>query len=361
MMRQKRNGTTRASRCGGLPARFDLRRGVVGAGLAVALIFGTLALPTAQEASSGEHQPSQAAAPPADDGDSIHFAPQARKLSIYEQMVRVQITNLDVSFEAPEAYRESFAFWTGRMKNVSKTELIEFMMTSMEPNPEGMIPFKRRAKRFMIEMMKDGRPSEPYGPLQRQVTTLVWEGLLDRFGNVVKLEKVAGEDNPAMEDLSFPLMNSVQPKVEPMILRKGEGFKDVAHLPLPSRIKIKGIENVGLVRTREYILDQVMNTRANFRIVTTFTNDPNAMPDAADTFCTISGGGEGTASFDLRRGVFISQRDVATLRIDIEAPLRPLPGKPETNEGGRATSRLDLEIRTTLRQKVRRVWGEDKD
>lgn len=361
MMRRQRIESTRAQWSGALPKRSHLRRGVAAAGLVMTLGMATLALGAAQEAASGHHEPPQAAGSPAGNGEPIRFTPKARKLSIYEQMVRVQISNLDVSFEAPEPYRESFAYWIGRMKNVSKTELIEFVVTSMEPNPEGMIPFRRRAKRFMIEIARDGRPMEPYGSLQRDVTTLVWEGLLDRFGNVVEMEKVAGVDNPNMEDLSFPLLNSVQPKLEPMNLKEGEGFKDIAHLPLPSRIKIKGMENVGLIRTREYILDRVLHTRANFRIVTTFANDPKLVPDAPETFCTISGGGEGTASFDLKRGVFVSQRDVATMKIDIEAPLRPLPDKPETNEGGRATTTLDLEIRTTLQQKVRRVWGEEDD
>ena len=361
MTRRQRNESTRAGWSGPFPQRSRLRRGVAGAGLVMMLGIVTPGPGAAQEAASGDHKPAQAAGSPAGKGESIHFAPKARKLSVYEQMVRVQITNLDVSFEAPEPYRESFAYWTGRMKNISKTELIEFMISSMEPNPDGLIPFKRQARRFMIEIARNGRPMEPYGSLQRDVTTLVWDGLLDRFGNVVELEKVAGKDNPKMEDLSFPLLNSVQPKLEPMNLKEGEGFKDVMALPLPSRIKIKGIENVGLIRTREYILDRVLHTRANFRIVTTFANDPKLVPDVPETFCRISGGGEGTASFDLKRGVFVSQRDVARLKINIEAPLRPLPEKPETNEGGRATTTLDLEIRTTLQQKVKRVWGEDED
>ena len=361
MMRRQRNESTRARWSGGPPKPSHLWRGVAGSGLAVLLGIATLAPGAAQEASSGDHKPPQAAGSPADSGEPIHFAPKARELSVYEQMVRVQITNKDIAFEAPEPYRESFGYWIGRMKNISRTELIEFVVTAMKPNPEGKIPFRRLARRFMIEIAKNGRPSEPYGSLQRDVTTLVWEGFLDRFGNVVELEKVAGVDNPGMEDLSFPLLNSVRPKVEPLKLKVGEGFKDITHLPLPSRIKIKGIENVGLIRTREYILDRVLHTQANFRIVTTFANDPKLVPDVPGTFCTISGGGEGTASFDLKRGVFVSQRDVAALKIHIDAPLRPLPGKPETNEGGRATTTLDMEIRTTLRQKVKRVWGEEEN
>ncbi len=293
--------------------------------------------------------------------EPVHFNPGAQKLSIYEQMVRVQVTNKDISFEAPEAYRESFAFWTGRMKNVTKTELIEFTLTSLEPNPEGFLPFRRQASRFMIEIAKDGMPMEPYGQLQRQVTTLVWEGLFDRFGNVVKLEKTAGADNPEMEDLTFPFMDSALPRIEPMKLRQGEGFTDTTVLPLPSRLQIKGLEDLRMIRTRTYVLDKIAPTRVVFTVKTTYANDPESVPTVPDTFCTIKGEGEGEASFDLRRGLFLTHRDVGLLTIDLEAPLRPLPGKPETEKGGSARSHLELELRTTVHQKVRRVWGDEED
>jgi hypothetical protein len=294
-------------------------------------------------------------------GAPVRFVPEAKKMSTYTQMMRVEITNKHVSFEAPPAYQESFAFWTGQMRDVGKTELAEFTLSTLEPEDDGSLPFTRRVSKFMIEILKKGRPMEPYGPLKDQVRGFVWDGAFDEHGNVIKLKKTAGLNVPEEDDLSFPMMDSILPRLEPLELEIGEGFDEEVSLPLPSRLKIQGLQDIRLIRRREYRLKSASPALAKFEIKTTYANDPESPPTVPETSCAISGEGTGTADFDLRRGVFVILRHTGLLEIDIEAPLRPLPGKPETSEGGRATTRLELEVRTSVRQKVERLWGKEDE
>ena len=296
-----------------------------------------------------------------DAGTPLRFLPKARKLSTYTQLVRVESITKDATFEAPPAYQESFAFWFGRMKDVTKTELVEFTLASLEPDADGSLPFTRRISRFMLEIVKNGQPMEPRGPLMGQIRGLAWEGALDRHGNITRLERVAGGDFPEMKDLHFPLMESVLPRLEPLELEVGKGFEDQISLPLPSRLKIRGLEEVRMIRTRENRLKSASSRLASFEIKTTYENDPEWLSTAPDTTCVISGEGTGKADFDLLRGVLLTQRHTGLVNIELEAPLSPLPGKPETNKGGTATARIELEVKTSVRQEVTRLWGTDED
>jgi hypothetical protein len=67
-------------------------------------------------------------------------------------------------------------------------------------------------------------------------------------------------------------------------------------------------------------------------------------------------------SFDMRRGVFATSTVRTTLTVDIEAPLRPLPGmEPTEGPPGRAKTHLDIDILFSGDLTVARVWGEEED
>jgi hypothetical protein len=341
--------SVRRTRRGAAASRWGRRAGLLGAATAAVIALGALATAAGPAAT----QP--------DAGAPVRFVPKARKLSTYTQQVRVELTTKDATFEAPPAYQETFAFWFGRMKDVTKAELIEFSLSSLEPDDDGSLPFTRRVSRFMLEIVKNGKPMEPRGPLMKQIHGLAWEGALDRHGNITRLEKVAGEEFSEMKDLSFPLMEGALPRLEPVELEVGKGFEDRISLPLPSRLKIRGLEEIRMIRTREYRLKSASSKLASFEIKTTYENDPDRLSTAADTTCVISGGGTGKADFDLLRGVLLTQRHTGLVNVEFEAPLSPLPNKPETEGGGTATARLELEVKTSVRQKVTRLWGKDED
>ena len=307
--------------------------------------------------------PSEAEATPETiEGPVLHFIPKAREQSIYKLQTRVQLTNVDVTFEAPAAYHASFTFWTNKMKGSSKVELIEFLISTNEPDEDGNLPFRRQSPRFMIELVEKGQPMEPYGSLQNDVKSLVWKGKFDRYGNVLEIEKVAGSNNENIAKLSIPQMEVILPRLEgPMDLRVGEGFEVEMSMPLPSRLNIRGIEELRMIRKREYILKAFTPGRATFEVKSTYLNDPESNPTEPATICTIQGEGKGEAVFDVKRGVFAKSRITDSLRFDIEAPLKPLPGEPETEEGLIGHTFLNLELKTSATQTVQRVWGEDED
>jgi len=73
------------------------------------------------------------------------------------------------------------------------------------------------------------------------------------------------------------------------------------------------------------------------------------------------GGGSGTATFEVRRGVFQQSRMPSSMHIDIEAPLRPLPDHPETERASTGKSHIDLDLLLSGQQKVQRLWGDEPD
>ena len=49
------------------------------------------------------------------------------------------------------------------------------------------------------------------------------------------------------------------------------------------------------------------------------------------------------------------------MKIDIEAPLRPLPGRPETETPGLGKSHIALALVLSADQRIQRIWGDDTD
>jgi hypothetical protein len=133
-------------------------------------------------------------------------------------------------------------------------------------------------------------------------------------------------------------------------------------VPFPSRLNIKGLESVQLQITRDFKLIQVRGDHAIFEQTVGYALSPKTPPEAPGTTCVIGGGGRGEATFDVRRGVFKSSSVRSALTVDIEAPLRPLPGveQPEGSPGT-AKTRLELDILISGEQTVSRVWGEEED
>ena len=211
-------------------------------------------------------------------------------------------------------------------------------------------------------MTKDGHPAVPYGSLTKDVAALAWDGTFDAFGNVKEMKRIAGEDTEDMKQMSYPILDYIFPRVEgPKVYKIGEGFTDTHAMMMPSRLTIHGLEDTGMVMTRQYVLKENIDGRATFDVKVTFKSDPATPPQAPRTSCTIHGGGSGTATFDVKRGVFTSTRLPVEMLIDIEAPLRRLPGTPENADPGLGQSHIDLAMILSGDQKIQRVWGDDTD
>lgn len=295
-------------------------------------------------------------------GTALRLTPKARVMSTYTLECRFEVFTKNVTFDVPQAYQDSFAFWTGRMTQNKRMEVIEIVTSTSESNQNGSVPFKRTVPKFNLELEKKGQPLTPYGPLEKQVTSLAWAGSLDRFGNVKEIRKVAGPDNPEVDGVAFPQFDAVFPELQgPREIRVGEAFTETRVLPLPTRVNVLGLEQTTVRLTREYILKETSGSQATFEVKVTYANDSGNPPKAPDTTCLIAGGGTGQAVFDTRRGVFLSANLPSAMTIDIEAPLRPLPDKPETAHPGKGKTHIDLELLVAGLQTVQRTWGEDQD
>lgn len=306
------------------------------------------------------------AAPPAAAGSQapqvLRFEPRGRRLSNYDTQIRYELSTSDITFEVPPAYRESFAFWTGRLKGQRTIELIQLLVRTQDAAEDGSIPFRRTAPRFQVETEQGGKSAEPLESQQREVAGLVWEGLLDRYGNVKEVRVVEGKESPDFAALTLRYMQHALPgDLAPRDIRVGEGFVETFALPLPSRLHIAGLENVGVVATREYVLKEIAGDRASFQVKANYTSDPATAPTAPGTVCRVSGGGNGEATFDVRRGVFLAARMPTTMTIEIEAPLKPLPDRPDTAKGGTGRTTIVLGVHTSAEQSVKRPWGSEDD
>lgn len=293
---------------------------------------------------------------------TVRLTPKARPLSTYLLEARLDLANRDVTFEAPAAYHDKFAFWTGRMKGHKRSEIYEFQTSTQERAADGTVPFKRLLSRFQVEMEREGKPLAAYGSLQKDMASHAWEGVLDPLGNVREIRKVQGIDNSDAAELWMPMIERVFPPLpEAREIAAGKGFSDTVALPLPSRLHIRGLEDVRVLVTRDYLLKDSTSTMARFEVRTTYALDPETPPGDRRTTCAIAGGGIGEASFDLRRGVFLETKLPTRMTIDITAPLQPLEGQPPADAPLRASTRVELDLSIRGRQTVRRFWGEDED
>jgi len=112
---------------------------------------------------------------------------------------------------------------------------------------------------------------------------------------------------------------------------------------------------------RQYTLKSIQDGVATFDVKITYADDPGFKPEAENTVLHVAGSGSGTATFEIRRGVFQQSRMPSSMHIDIEAPLRPLPDHPETEHASTGKSHIDLDLLLSGQQKVQRLWGEEPD
>jgi hypothetical protein len=294
------------------------------------------------------------------DTPALRFEPQAPELTSFELTGRIKITNRDVSFVVPPDYQESFSFWTEKMKGVIKEEKVEYITVTRDRAEDGSVPFRRQIPRYDLEITKPGRhPAGLPKHIRQAVTSKVWEGTLDRYGNVISIEETAGEEDDTIKELSFPFLDYLFPRVDgPMDLAIGEGFTARTKGNLPTRLTITGLEDTGLILNRTYSLKEVGPEKATFAMKLEFEVDPDRPPARERTTCVISGTGLGELVFDLEKGVFTSSRVSGTLAIDIEAPLRKLPTQAEDFDPGLGSTRIVLGLLMRGEREVTRLFSE---
>jgi len=322
---------------------------------------------------AGAEVPKPAAAPPkppATPADAkppavesvLRFLPKARPMSTYTLEARFEVGTKDVTFEAPDAYKQGFEFWSGRMKGQRRSEVFEMTTMTQDANDKGLVTFRRTIPKFDVEIQRQGEFMASPPELERSVASLVFEGTLDRFGNVKEFKKTAGSDDAELETLAIPEISRLFPEIDgPHDFRTSDGFKEERTVRLPTKLAIAGLEKVTYKMTRDYALKSINGCLATFDVKVIYADDPAFKPGAEKTTLHISGGGSGTAVFDVGRGVFQESRLPTAMRIDIEAPLRPLPSHPETEQSSIGKSHVDLDLLISGQQTVRRLWGDDTD
>lgn len=295
-------------------------------------------------------------------GPSVRIAPRAHKMSTYSLTGRYEMHTQDVTFEAPPAYRDSFAYWTGRLKNRSKFEVYEISTRTLETGGDGSVPFVRQVPRFNVEVGEEGKTKVPYDPLEQILKTWIWEGSLDPLGNVRDLRKTAGRENDQLKNIAMPFLLTLFPALKgPFDLKVGESFVEARSLPVPEKLTISGLEELKMKMTRTYRLGKVHGRQAIFDVSIAYVTDPDQEIAAPDTSCVISGGGSGQTTFDLEDGVFVGASQPTSMSLEISAPLRPLPERPETANPGNAVTRIVMDINLSGKQTVTRPWGGDQD
>ena len=283
---------------------------------------------------------------------SVTLTPRAWTRSAYTFDGRLESAIQDVTFETPVAYQENFAFWANRMKGTQRIELIQHVTSTREATESGDIPFRRRVSRYAVDLTEHGQVKTMGAKLNRDVELLSWEGRLDPKGRVLESKRVSGpEDMTEVDRLSFPLLEQALPALDaPRALKTGESFILESTLPLPSRLSIAGLENTAARLTRVLTFKEMRGRQAVFAVKATYALDPSTPPTAERTTCVISGGGDGDAIFDLDAGFFTSFRLPTKMLIDIEAPLRALPGQPEGTDPGTGKSHLTLVLTMSGKQ-----------
>jgi len=341
--------------------RIELVTGGLLAGLLCAVALATAAPPAPKPAPQGTPAKTLAAQPPPVQ-TVLRFSPKVRPMSTYTLQGRVEVTTRDVTFEAPDAYKAGFNFWAGRMKGEKRAEVYEMSTMTQDADAKGVVTFRRTIPRFDLEVVKQGQNLASPPAMQEAVATLVFDGTMDLMGNVKTMKKTAGPDDPDIQGLAIPEMSRLFPEVDtPHDLRIGDSFQEERPVRLLSKLGIAGLEDVTYRSTRVFTLKSLQKGLATFEVKVTYADDPAYKVRAEKTTLHISGGGSGTSVYQVERGVFKEARLPTTMRIDIEAPLRPLSDRPEPAKSVIGKSHIDLDLLVSGQQEVRRVWGDDTD
>ena len=288
----------------------------------------------------------------------VVLTPRGWERSIYSLDGRFHTSIRDVTFEAPPAYQQSFAFWTGRMKGGQRSELIHLITTTREPTEDGSLPFHRQVSRYQLEMYEQGQMKVPEGALVRGITSLAWEGALDASGNVRDVRLVHQPEGLKDNDrLGVQLFGQLFPRLaDRREMKVGETLTDAVAMPMPQRLSITGLEAVGVLTSRRLTLREVRGAQAIFDLAVSYTADPATPPTAPRTILTIGGEGNGEAAFDLSDGLFIRAKLTSVLVIDIEAPLRRLPDQPEDIDPGTAKSHIEMSLGISAQQSLAKLF-----
>ena len=310
---------------------------------------------------SASPAPKKPAAVPPAAGAAVTLTPRAWSRSAYSFEGRLESAIQDVTFDTPDAYKENFTFWANRMKGTARTELIQYVTSTRDAAESGEIPYHRQVSRYMLDLSEHGQVKTMGGKLNRDVQLLAWDGNLDPKGHMADQKRVAGpEDMTEVERLAFPLLDRILPLLDaPQPVKVGESFTVEQTLPLPSRMSVNGLEDAAARLTRVLTLKEVRGRQAVFAVKASYALDPSTPAKAPRTTCTIGGGGDGEAVFDLDSGFFMSARIATTMLIDIEAPLRPLPGQPEGTDPGTGKSHMVLSLNMFGKQSVTQMFGGD--
>lgn len=293
---------------------------------------------------------------------TVHIEPRAQAASSYTLDARFDVLTKDVTFEAPPAYKDSFEFWSARMKGNRRVELYQFVTMTEDAAADRTVHFRRILSRFQVDLERNGETLAPLSMATKDMTEQAWEGTFDRFGNSKEVRRIGGEETGDMKELATPHIQEIFPVIDAAHdLKIGDTLHTSVVLPLPSRLHVDGLEGTRVLVTRDLTLRQVTGDLAKFDVKTTYANAPAAEGKGAATgaTCAISGGGAGDLDFDLKRGVFLATQQPGTMKLEIAAPLRPLPEHPETEHAGLGTTRIDLEIKITGSLVVHRIVGED--
>ncbi len=317
--------------------------------------------PTATPASpAAPAVPSASATPLPAEAAAAHLVPKAHPLSTYTLEGRFEITTHDVTFEAPAAYKEGFDFWSGYMRGQRKSEVYEIVTTTQDTDDNGNVPFRRTIPKFDMELERRGQILAPPDTLRQLLATEIYEGTLDPHGNARQVRRVAGSDDPQLETLALPEVLALFPEMGGTVdLKPGESIHEERVVALPTELSVAGLEHLTLKVTRDFILKTAVGGLSTFDVKVTYADDPAFKSKAERTTCRVGGGGTGEAEFDQPRGVFQRARIPTLLKLDIEAPLRPLPNHPEIDPSTLGKSHIELQFLVTGNQVVRRIWGED--
>src|SRR6266566_5106927 len=130
------------------------------------IIIGLLV--TAWAAAAPAADTPKTAPPPA----ALHFVPKARPNSTYTVEGRFDIVNRNVTFEAPDAYKDGFDFWASRMKGQKRGEVYQITTVTQEADASGKVPFRRNIPKFDLEFERQGQPYAAASTLERDLRTV---------------------------------------------------------------------------------------------------------------------------------------------------------------------------------------------
>src|SRR2546428_7008449 len=99
---------------------------------------------------------------------SLRFLPKSRRMSTFDFEGRFEITARDISFEAPDAYKEGFDFWAGRMKGQKRSEVCQIVTITLDADDRGRVSFPRTIPKYDVELNRRARVRAPSGALHHR-------------------------------------------------------------------------------------------------------------------------------------------------------------------------------------------------